>query len=102
MATPNLTREGKEVLDEIANTRPSIIKEKRRQAYLRMLSFLMNEKGVKQADWKLVTEAIIMIESKSLDPTFFKREDPDKFKRFLVDPRTSVEACYAIPIEIKR
>jgi multimeric flavodoxin WrbA len=98
----NLTKEGQEILGDIVNTRPFIIKERREQAYLRMLSFLMNEQGLKQADRSLVIEAITMVESKALDPAFLRREDPAKFQRVLVDPRTDVEACYSIPVEVKR
>ena len=73
MTEPNLTKVGQELLVEIINTRPFIIKEKREQAYLRMLSFLMNEQGLKQAGQSLVIEAITMVESKSLDPAFLRR-----------------------------
>ena len=102
MTELTLTKEGQEVLDEIVNTRPPIVRESRKQKYLRMLSFLMNEQGLKQADRGLVIEAITMVESKALDPIFLRWEDPAKFKRLLVDPRTDVEACYALPVEVKR
>ena len=62
----------------------------------------MNEQGLKQADRSLVIEAITMVESKALDPAFLRRKDPAKFQRVLVDPRTDVEACYSIPVEVKR
>jgi putative NADPH-quinone reductase len=102
MTEPTLTKEGQEVLDEIVNTRPPIVRESRKQKYLRMLSFLMNEQDLKQADRRLVIETITMVESKALDPIFLRWEDPAKFKRLLVDPRTDVEACYALPVEVKR
>jgi len=102
MTGPTVSKEGREVLDEIVNTRPSIMKESRKQKYLRMLSLLMNEQDVKQADRRLVIEAITMVESKALDPAFLRQEDPAKFKRLFVDPRTDVEACYALPVEVKR
>ncbi len=102
MTELTLTKEGQEILNEIVNTRPLIIRESRKQKYLRMLSFLMNEQGLKQADRGLVIEAIRMIESKALDPVFMRWEDPAKFKRLLVDPATDVKACYTLPVEVKR
>jgi multimeric flavodoxin WrbA len=101
MSEPNLTKEGQEILSDIVNTRPFIIKERREQAYLRMLSLLINEKGLKQADQSLVIKAITMVESKALDPAFLRRENPIKFQQVLVDPKTDVKACYSIPVELK-
>jgi hypothetical protein len=102
MTEPILTKEGQEALDEIVSTRPPIVRESRKQKYLRMLSFLMNEQGLKQADRRLLIEAITMVESKALDPLFLRWEDPVRFRRLLIDPRTDVEACYTLPVEVKR
>ena len=102
MIEPALTKEGQEVLEDILNTRPLLIRKNRRQEYFRMLSFVMNEKGLKKADRGPVIEAIRMVESKALDPIFLRWEDPARFKRLLVDPRTDVKACYDLPVEVKR
>jgi len=102
MTDPVVTKEGQEILDEILNRRSPVMREGRKQKYFRMLSFLMNEQGLKQADRGLVIEAIKMVEGLSLAPTFLRWEDPAKFKRLMVDVRTDPEAYRAIPYEVRR
>jgi len=102
MTDPVLTKDGQEILDDIFNRRPPIVAERRREKYLRILSLLMNERGLKQADRELTIEAIKMVESKAIEPTFMMWEDPVRFKRLLVDPQTDLEAYRALPIQVNR
>ena len=97
-----LTKEGQEILDEMLNKRPPIMRKSRKEKYFRILRLLMNEQGLKQADRKLAIETIKMVESKGLEPIFMMWEDPVKFKRLLVDPNSDLEAYYALPIQVKR
>ena len=102
MTEPVLTKEGQEILDELLNHRPPIMRKSRNEKYLRILSFLMNERGLKQADRELAIEAVKMVETKAIDPTFMKWDDPVKFKRELIDSNNDLEAYYALPILVKR
>ena len=102
MTEPVLTKEGQEILDEMLNKRPPIMRKSRNEKYLRSLGLLMNERGLKQADRELAIEAVKMVESKGIEPTFMMWEDPTKFKRLLVDPQNDLEAYFALPIQVKR
>jgi len=102
MVEPVLTKEGQGILDEMLNKRPPIMRKSRNEKYLRILRLLMNERGLKQAGRELAIEAIKMVESKAIEPTFMMWEDPVKFKRLLVDPMNDLEAYNALPIQVKR
>ena len=43
-----------------------------------------------------------MVESKIFDPIFLMWEDPAAYKRLLIDPKTDLEAYYALPLQVKR
>ena len=77
MIEPVLTKEGQKILDEMINKRPPIMRKSRNEKYLRSLRLLMNERGLKQADRELAIEAVKMVESKGIEPTFMMWEDPD-------------------------
>ena len=102
MVEPVLTKEGQGILDEMLNKRPPIMRKSRKEKYLRSLGLLMNERGLKQADRELAIEAVKMVESKAIEPTYMMWEDPVKFKRLLVDPQKDLEAYFALPIQVKR
>jgi multimeric flavodoxin WrbA len=101
MTEPVVTKEGKEVLDRILNIRPPIIRKELRTKYLRILSLLTAEQGVKEAGKDLVSEAIKTVESKALLPIFHGWEEPEKVKAFSERYR-NIEAYYAGPCEVKR
>ena len=102
MIEPVLTKEAQEVLDGILNMRPPIMQQLQKKNVFRILSLLMNEQGCREAGRELVIEALKMALPKIYGPVFHRLEDPDKFKRLSVDPKTDLEAYYALPIQVKR
>jgi multimeric flavodoxin WrbA len=102
MTEPVLTKEGQEIFDDILRNRPPIISNRRKEKYLRILSLLMHERGLKQAGRDLAIEAIKMVENKGIDPLFMRWDDPVKFKKQLLDSQSDLEAYFALPIQVKR
>jgi len=105
MTEPVLTREGQEILDSIVNmpyiTLP-FVRERLRGKYLRIISLVMTEHGVKEAGKELVIEAIRTVEDDRFNYMFRMKEDPSMYKRLLVDPNVDMEAYYALPRQVKR
>jgi len=101
MTEPVVTKEGQEILDGILNIMPPIIREERKTKYLRILSLLMTEQGVREAGKDLVAEAIKTVEPKALHPIFHSWEKPEKVKKFQERYR-DIKAYYAGPCEVKR
>jgi len=101
MTKPEVTKEGQEILDRILNIMPPITREERKTKYLRILSLLMTEQGIKEAGKELVSEAIKTVEPKALLPIFHSWEDPAKVKEFQ-ERYSDIEAYYAGPCEVKR
>ncbi len=58
MTDPMLTKEGQELLGDMLNIMPPIMRESRKQKYFRILSSLMDERALKQAGREMVIEAI--------------------------------------------
>ena len=102
MIEPVLTKEGQKILYPILNMRPPILRERRKEKYFRILSLLMNERGVKEAGGELVMEAIGIVESKMFDPFFLMMEDPAKHKRLYSDTWVDIEAYNARPRQVRR
>jgi multimeric flavodoxin WrbA len=105
MAEPVLTREGQEILDSVVNmpyTTLPFVRERLREKYLRIISLVMAEQGVKEASKELVIEAIRTVEGDRFNYMFRMREDPGMYKRLLVDPNINMEAYYAMPRQVKR
>jgi len=101
MTEPVVSKEGQEILDKLLNIRPPIVREERKAKYLRILSLLMTEQGVKEAGKDLVTEAIKTVEPKALYPIFHRWEEPEKVREFQERYR-DIKAYYAGPCEVKR
>jgi len=105
MTEPVLSKEGQEILDNVVNRTPAILPFKREEMkgkYLRIISLIMNEQGVKEAGKELVIEALRMIEGKRINTVVGRMEDPAKYKRLFADPYSDVEAYYALPRQVKR
>lgn len=102
MSVPKLTKEGRETLDFVLNVRPPIMRETRKQKYLDILSLLMSKYGCTEAGRELVIEAVRMIENKSFESFFHMTDDPDGFKRRVLEPHYDAEAYYEAPILVKR
>jgi len=105
LTEPILTKEGQEIVDNVVNRTPAILPFKREETkgkYLRIISLIMNEQGVKEAGKELVIEAIRMVEGKRCDTVLGRMEDPAKYKRLFADPYVDIEAYYALPRQVKR
>lgn len=105
MAEPVLTEEGQEILDSVVNMpymSLPFMRERLREKYLRIISLVMSEQGVKEAGKELVVEAIRMVEGNRFDYLFRMKEDPTMYKRLFVDPNVDMEAYYALPRQVKR
>lgn len=101
MTEPILTEEGQELLDTFLSFRPAIVRESRKKKYLRIVSLLMNEQGLKEAGKELVAEAVSMVEPKIFDLLFKWREDPETWKRMRLK-YTDLDTYFASPIPVKR
>ncbi|GAI92782.1 unnamed protein product, partial [marine sediment metagenome] len=62
----------------------------------------MREQGCKEAGRELIIEALKMVLPKLYTPIFHRMEDPVKFKKLSIDPKTDLGAYYALPIQVKR
>ena len=105
MMEPVLTQEGQAILDGVVNMpyiTLSFVRERSREKYLRVISLVMTEQGIKEAGKELVIEAIRMVEGSRFDYLFRMKEDPTMYKRLLVDPNVDMEAYYALPRQVKR
>jgi len=100
-----LTREGQEILDRVVNmpyiTLP-FVRERLRRRYLRIISLIMIEQGVKEAGKELVMEAIRIVEGDRFNYMFRMKEDPSMYKRLIVAPNVDMEAYYGLPRQVKR
>lgn len=103
MTEPLLTKEAQEILDNVLIRILSFKRETTKEKYLRILSLLMQEQGVKEAGRELVILAIRMVEGKRFDTHVFHRlEDPARYKRLVIDPRTDLDAYFARSFLVKR
>ena len=104
MAEPVLTKEGQEILDSVLNypMRLPFTRGRSKGKYLRILSLLMNEQGCEEAGKELVIEAVRMVEGNTFDALFRRLENPAEVKRLVIDPKTDLEAYFALPIQVKR
>ena len=105
MTEPVLTKEAQEIFDNVLN-RPygslPFKREETKEKYLRIISLVMNEQGVKEAGKEQVIKALRMVEGKKCETVFAKMEDPAKYKRLFADPYVDIEAYYALPRQVKR
>jgi multimeric flavodoxin WrbA len=105
MIEPVLTKEGQQVLDAVLNRRYGRLpyrSEEEKEKYYRLISLVMNERGVKEGDKELVKEAIRLRDDKRRDTMFNSVDDPTMVKRLFVDPNVDLGAYYAMPREVKR
>jgi multimeric flavodoxin WrbA len=103
MMEPVLTEEAQEIWDTVLSISLSFKRETTKGKYIRILSLLMQEQDVKEAGKELVIEAIRMVEGKRFDNHVFRRiEDPATYKRLVIDPKTDLDAYFALPIQVKR
>ncbi|MCX8126123.1 MAG: flavodoxin family protein [Dehalococcoidia bacterium] len=102
MTVPELTKEAQEIIDEMVNRRPPLMRDSRRARYLRIISLLLCEKGMKVADRATAIEAIKMVEDRGLQPFFDRWDDPASFEKKVLAPMTDINAYNSIPVKVKR
>ena len=78
------------------------MRERRREKYLNAISLIMGRRGLKEADRAAVIEAVKMMENRGLDPTFDSWDDPDSFRKKVLDPMTDLAAYEALPVRVNR
>jgi multimeric flavodoxin WrbA len=101
MAEPILTKEGQEALDIALSIRPAIVREERKQKYMRILSLLMDKQGCKEAGRELVIEVFSIVEPKWFQRSFLSSEDPAAQQKYYLK-YTDPEVYFASPIPVKR
>jgi putative NADPH-quinone reductase len=94
--------DGQAVFDKIIAIWPPIIRQRRKEKILLILSLLMQARRVKKAGGDLVIEATRLVVPKSYDPLFHMIEDMEKFKKKMLDPFQDKTAYNKIPIQVKR
>lgn len=94
--------DGQAVFDKIISIWPPIIRQRRKEKILLMLSLLMQSRKVKKARGDLVIEATRLVVPKSYDPLFHMIENMEKFKKKMLDPFQDKAAYNKIPIQVKR
>ncbi len=73
--------EGQAVFEKIIAIWPPIIRQRRKEKILLILSLLMQARKVKKADSDLVIEATRLVVPKSYDPLFHMIEDMENLKK---------------------
>ena len=102
MSDTVMSNEGQEILDTILNIWPAIIRKKRKEKILRILSGLMAADGVTEAGADLESEAIKFVVPSSYDAVFIMMEDMEKFRKMTTETYESMEAYKARPINVRR
>jgi len=102
MNEPVLREEGKKILETILNLWPAIIRKRRKEKILRILSGLMAVEGVAEAGADLVSEAIKFVVPNSYDAVFIMMEDMQKFRKMTTETYEDIEAYKARPINVRR
>ena len=101
-APVNLSHDGLDMLEKISAIWPPIIRNRKKEKILLMLSLLAHARKISRVDAALVVEATRMVVPKSYDPLFHMMEDMEKFKKRMLDPFVSQEAYNKIPVQARR
>jgi multimeric flavodoxin WrbA len=102
MNEPILNDEGRQMLTKVLSMWPPIIRERKKERIMRILSWIMGARGVAKAGETLVMEAVKEIVPKSYDPIFHMWEDMEKFNREFLATFDDMEAYNNIPVRVKR
>ena len=94
--------DGQAVFEKIITIWPPIIRQRRKEKIILILSLLMQSRRLKKAGGDLVIEATRLVVPKSYDPLFHMIEDMEKFKKKMLDPFQDKTAYNKIPIQVKR
>ena len=102
MKEPILNDEGSQMLNKVLSLWPPLIRERKKERIVRILSWIMGARSVAQAGGTLVMEAVKEIVPKSYDPIFHMWEDREKFNREFLATFNDLEAYNNIPVRVKR
>ncbi len=96
------TQNGQEVFDKIVAVWPPIIRSMRKNRILEILSLLMHSRRIRKAEKDLVIEAARHVVPKSYDPLFHMFDDPEAFRKKMLDPFVDEKAYRRIPVRVRR
>jgi len=96
------TEAGQNLFDRICAIWPKIIRPQRQQKIKQMLWLLIKSRKLRIADETLVIEATRMVVPKSYDPLFDMMQDPEKFRKQLLEPFQDIQAYHRIPVRVRR
>ena len=102
MNEARLNAEGKDMLNKVLSLWPPLIRGRKKDRIMRILSWIMDARSVSQAGKDLVTEAAKEIVPKSYDQIFHMWEDMEKFNREFLATFDDLEAYNNIPVRVKR
>ena len=102
MEKPILTEEGQQIVNQLLQFTPAIMKNLREEKLLDILSLLMNAQGVQEAGRDLAINAAKYVVDKGYDPLFQMWEDKETYKRVVLDTYDSKEADHARRVLVKR
>jgi len=102
MEKPNITEEGQQIVNQLLQFTPAIMKNQREEKLLDILSLLMNAQGVQEAGRDLAIKAAKYVVDKGYDPLFQMWEDKDTYKKVVLDTYDSKEADHARRVLVRR
>ena len=97
-----LTPGGQKALEFVLARWAPLMRERRRARITRIISLLMKERGVNEADQPLVLEATRMIVNKGFEPFLHMLEDPAGYARKRRSHYNDLEGYYARPVIVTR
>ncbi len=102
MANPKLTNEGHEVLTGVLGTWPPFIQEEPRKRLNRVITLLMNDRNLKEADRELVLEAARLVLPPMFVTNIHLTEDPHQLDILNEALKQGDQEYYKKSIEVKR
>jgi hypothetical protein len=97
-----ISKDGETALGVIRGFWPEITQQDQTQRLMRVLSLLMQEKGVSEASKELVIQAARLVCSSYLNPVIDMAEDIEKFRSMTARLYSDREAYLEAPIVVKR
>jgi multimeric flavodoxin WrbA len=102
MTKVRFTKDGQKALDFILARWAPIMRPRRQARIERIISLLMTERGVKQADQPLVLEATRMVVNKGFEPFLHMLEDPAGYARRRRAQYNDLDGYYKRPYIVTR
>jgi hypothetical protein len=102
MNDPKLTNDGHEVLTGVLGTWPQFIQEEPRRKLNKVLTLLMNDRNIKEADRELVLEAARLVLPPIFTTNIHLTEDPQRLEILNEALKQSIEEYYIHSIKVNR